>query len=115
MVGRSSGSRCRRLGTGGPRGRTTFLAFDMFDDALPEYDCLHERVACEAVRAMDAGAGHLAASEKPRDSRSAKDVGADSTHQVMGRRRDRDRVAPHFQAYAGTEGVDTRETRCEVH
>ena len=95
-------------------GGAAFTACDVFDDALPEYDGLHEGVAGEAICPVDAGAGRLAAGEEARERCAAADIGAHPSHEVVGGRCDGDGLCTHIDADTAAEGMDPGETGGEV-
>src|ERR1039458_5715666 len=66
----------RRLGDRGAGG------------ARSEYEAFAERVGGEPVGSVQTGAGALADGVQARDIRAAVQIGGDSTHHVVGRRRD---------------------------
>ena len=69
-----------------------------------------ERIARQAIRAVQAGAGHFADRIQARQAGRAIHVGFDSAALVMGRRHDRDRLLRHVDAVTQAGLVNVRET-----
>src|SRR5688572_13032131 len=69
-----------------------------------------QRVAREAIRAMQPGAGYFADSKKSGDLRSAIDSGQHTAALIMRCRHHRNRFLRYIDAEAETGVVDVRET-----
>ncbi len=77
--------------------------------AVGEDDAFEQAVGGEAVGAVNAGAGDLADGEEAGEIGTAKGVGLDAAHPVVGGGGDGDGVVRPFEAGAGARGVDGGE------
>jgi hypothetical protein len=95
------------LGAAGPQ--TPALCYGSGSRPSPEHQALEQRVARQAVRAVDAGARDLSRGKQPRDRRSPIEVGLNAAHLVVRRGSDRDRVPGRVDSVVGAELRDRRE------
>ena len=77
---------------------------------MREDKSFEERIAREAIRAVQPGASHLADRIESRQAGGAVHVGFDSAALIMRRRYDRDRLLRHIDPVTQAGFVNVRET-----
>ncbi len=94
------GVRRMRVRLGGARGAGAGSASAARAARAAEHEALGQRIGGEPVGAVQPGAGALADRVQARERRAALEVGGDSTHHVVGGRRDRHQLALGVDARA---------------
>ena len=77
--------------------------------ASPEYQPFEQRVARQAVGAVDPGAGGFTCGEESGNGGAAPLVGVDAPHQIVGGGADRDRIGRQIESHVATHRGDSRE------
>ncbi len=82
---------------------------DFFRHGMRAYQGFQERIAGQAVRAMQAGASHFAAGKQAGHLGGAIHAGGDAAAEIMRRRHHGDQVARHVDAELQAGGENIRE------